>query len=118
MGDGVLLSLDMSTDYWWCWLGIAVNLAYILLLNGLIILLLAVLPAYGARATIAKTAEELDDRRAALYGDGRDANDVVLNVPTFTHGAVQDGNHSADGMIQVGTWLFLCLHVGPFPFKP
>lgn len=96
----------MSTDYWWCWVGIAVNVAYILLLNGLIILLLAFLPAYGFNATIAKTAEELDDRRAALYGDGRDANDVVVNVPAADSGVDQNGSHAAHDKIQVACLIF------------
>ena len=101
LGDGVLLSMDMSTEYWWCWVGIAVNVAYILLLNGLIILLLAFLPAYGFNATIAKTAEELDDRRAALYGEGRDANDVVVNMPAVESGVAENGSGAAGDMIQV-----------------
>ncbi len=83
LGDGTLLSLDMSTDYYWCWIGIGVNLAYILLLNGIIVLCLAFLPAYGSNATIAKTFEELEDRRAALYGEqGTDASHIVVNVQT------------------------------------
>lgn len=91
----------MSTEYWWCWVGIAVNLAYILLLNGIIILCLAFLPAYGSNPTIAKTAEELEDRRAALYGDGRDADDVLINVPAYGAGVVEDGSCFAEPMIQV-----------------
>ena len=91
----------MSTEYWWCWLGIAVNLAYILLLNGIIILCLAFLPAYGSSATIAKTAEELEDRRAALYGDGSNADDVVINLPAYGAGVGENGSGNAEPMIQV-----------------
>ena len=91
----------MSTDYWWCWHGIAVNLAYILLLNIVIILCLAFLPAYGSTATIAKTAEELEDRRSALYGDGSNADDVVINVPAYGAGAGENGMGSVEPMIQV-----------------
>ena len=91
----------MSTEYWWCWLGVAVNLAYILLLNGIIILCLAFLPAYGSTATIAKTAEELEDRRAALYGDGRNADDVVINLPVYGAGVGENGSDTAEPMIQV-----------------
>lgn len=91
----------MSTEYWWCWLGVAVNLAYILLLNGIIILCLAFLPAYGSTATIAKTEEELEDRRAALYGDGRNADDVVINLPVYGAGIGENGSDTAEPMIQV-----------------
>lgn len=100
LGDGVLLSLDMSSEYWWCWIGIAVSLAYILLLNVILVLCLAFLPAYGDNATIAKTAEELEDRRAALYGEGRDANDVVIDLPVHVADAVRNG--AADPKIQAG----------------
>ena len=92
----------MSTQYWWCWLGIAVNLAYILLLNGIIILCLALLPAYGSTATIAKTAEELEDRRAALYGDARNADDVVINLPAYGASVGENVSGNAEPMIQVG----------------
>ena len=101
LGDGVLLSLDMSSHYWWCWVGIAVGLAYILLLNVTLILCLAFLPAYGDNATIAKTVDELEDRRAALYGEGRDADDVVIDVPAYGAGGVEDENSPAGSMIQV-----------------
>ena len=97
----MLLSLDMPTDYWWCWLGVAVNLAYILLLNGIIILCLAFLPAYGSTATVAKTAEELEDRRAALYGDGRNADDVVIKLPAYGACIGERGSRTAEPMIQV-----------------
>ncbi|KAL3141609.1 hypothetical protein ABBQ32_004850 [Trebouxia sp. C0010 RCD-2024] len=105
LGDGVLLSLDMSSQYWWCWLGIAVSLAYILLLNVTLILCLAFLPAYGDNATIAKTVEELEDRRASLYGEGRDADDVVIDLPAYGADAVEDENGPAGSMIQS--------HLGP-----
>ncbi|KAL0021570.1 hypothetical protein WJX77_010078 [Trebouxia sp. C0004] len=87
LGDGTLLGLDMSTDYYWCWIGLGVNLAYILLLNAMIVALLAFLPAYGTHATVAKTAEELEDRRAALYGDeGTAGSDIVVNFQTHDTG--------------------------------
>lgn len=104
LGDGTLLGLDMSTDYYWCWIGIGVSLAYILLLNAMIVLLLAFLPAYGANATVAKTAEELEDRRAALYGDeGTDASHIVVNMQMQESAASgqSNGHGSAEGMIQV-----------------
>ena len=34
----------MENEYWWVWLGIGVNLAYILLMNVIIIICLAYLP--------------------------------------------------------------------------
>ena len=34
----------MENEYWWVWLGIGVNLAYILLMNAIIIICLAYLP--------------------------------------------------------------------------
>ena len=36
--------MDMENEYWWVWLGIGVNLAYILLMNVVIIICLAYLP--------------------------------------------------------------------------
>ena len=33
LGDGILAGLDMENRYWWVWLGIGVNLAYILLMK-------------------------------------------------------------------------------------
>ena len=95
----------MSTEYWWCWVGLAVNVAYIFFLNALIMLFLAFLPSYGSSSTVAKTAEELDDRRAALFGDeGRDANDVVVNMHIgYENGAVEHSNGAVTEMIQV-TW--------------
>ena len=103
LGDGILLSYDMSTEYWWCWVGLGVNLAYIFFLNALIMLCLAFLPSYGSNSTVAKTAEELDDRRAALFGDeGRDANDIVVNVTNgFDNEAVEHSNGAVTEMIQV-----------------
>lgn len=44
LGDGILRSLDMENEYWWVWLGIGVNLAYIFLMNVIIIICLAYLP--------------------------------------------------------------------------
>ena len=44
LGDGILRGLDMENEYWWVWLGIGVNLAYILLMNVVIIICLAYLP--------------------------------------------------------------------------
>lgn len=44
LGDGILRNLDMENKYWWVWLGIGVNLAYILLMNMIIIICLAYLP--------------------------------------------------------------------------
>lgn len=98
LGDGTLLGLDMSTDYYWCWIGLGVNLAYILLLNAMIVTLLAFLPAYGAHATVAKTAEELEDRRAALFGDeGTGASDIVVNFQMHDNGAAEHSNGFVNG---------------------
>jgi len=92
----------MSTDYYWCWIGLGVNLAYILLLNAMIVTLLAFLPAYGAHATVAKTSEELEDRRAALYGDeGTDASDIVVNFQTHDDGVSGHSNGQDHNRIQV-----------------
>ncbi len=44
LGDGILAGLDMENRYWWVWLGIGVNLAYILLMNVIIVICLAYLP--------------------------------------------------------------------------
>ncbi len=44
LGDGILTGLDMENKYWWVWLGIGVNVAYIFLLNMIIIVCLAYLP--------------------------------------------------------------------------
>ena len=44
LGDGMLHQLSQTTHYWWCWLAIGVSIAYILLLNVLIVILLTVLP--------------------------------------------------------------------------
>ena len=44
LGDGILGSLGQSTHYYWCWIAIGVCLAYILLLNIIIVILLTVLP--------------------------------------------------------------------------
>ena len=95
--------MDMSTEYWWCWIGLAVNLAYIFFLNALIMLFLAFLPAYGFNATVAKTAEELVDRRAALFGDeGMHAGDVVIEVPNgLENGNVEHSNGAVSEKIQV-----------------
>lgn len=106
LGDGVLLSLNMSTKYYWCWIGIGVNLAYIVLLNAIIVLCLAFLPAYGSNATIAKTFEELEDRRAALFGDeGTDVNDIVVSVQTHEVGGGAQSNVA--GMIQVNVHILV-----------
>ena len=70
----------MPTDYWWCWLGLGVNLAYIFFLNGLLVLFLAFLPPYGANAVVAKTEEELYDRHVALFGDANSADDIVVEM--------------------------------------
>ena len=80
----------MPTDYWWCWLGLGVNLAYIFLLNGMLVLFLAFLPPYGASATIAKTEEELYDRHLALYGDASSADDIIVEM---THGGARANGH-------------------------
>ena len=106
--------MDMEPDYWWCWLGIGINLAYIVMLNVLFMLFLAFLPAYGANATVAKTAEELDDRRAALYGDGRDRDDVVIDLPAYENGHAGNGIHTANGTFQVSAvvclfWSSCCI---------
>lgn len=34
----------MPVNYWWCWLAIGVSIAYILLLNIVIVTLLTILP--------------------------------------------------------------------------
>lgn len=70
----------MPTDYWWCWLGLGVNLAYIFFLNGLLVLFLAFLPPYGANAVVAKTEEELYDRHVALFGDANSTDDIVVDM--------------------------------------
>ncbi len=44
LGDGILLSIGQPTHYWWCWLAIGVCIAYILLLNIVIVILLTILP--------------------------------------------------------------------------
>lgn len=44
LGDGIMRSIDLPVDYWWCWLAIGVSIAYILLLNAIIVILLTVLP--------------------------------------------------------------------------
>ena len=44
LGDGMLHQLAQTTHYWWCWLAIGVSLAYIFLLNVLIVIALTVLP--------------------------------------------------------------------------
>ena len=64
----------------------------------MIVTLLAFLPAYGAHATVAKTSEELEDRRAALYGDeGTDASDIVVNFQTHDDGGAGFSNGFANG---------------------
>ena len=44
LGDGILHSIGMSTHYWWCWLAIGVCLAYIAVMNLIIVVLLTILP--------------------------------------------------------------------------
>ena len=44
LGDGTLHQLSQTTHYWWCWLAIGVSIAYILLLNVLIVIFLTILP--------------------------------------------------------------------------
>ncbi len=44
LGDGILGSIGMPTHYYWCWIAIGVCLAYILLFNVIIVILLTVLP--------------------------------------------------------------------------
>lgn len=44
LGDGILQSIGMPVNYWWCWLAIGVSIAYILLLNAVIVILLTILP--------------------------------------------------------------------------
>ncbi len=44
LGDGILASIGISTHYYWCWIAIGVCLAYILLFNVIIVILLTVLP--------------------------------------------------------------------------
>ena len=51
LGDGILAGYDMENEYWWVWLGIGVNLAYILLMNVIIIFCLAYLPGMCSAST-------------------------------------------------------------------
>lgn len=44
LGDGILASIGISAHYYWCWIAIGVCLAYILLFNVIIVILLTVLP--------------------------------------------------------------------------
>ena len=44
LGDGILGSIGISTHYYWCWIAIGICLAYILLFNVIIVILLTVLP--------------------------------------------------------------------------
>lgn len=44
LGTGILTGLDMENEYWWVWLGIGVNLFYIVFMNVIIIICLAYLP--------------------------------------------------------------------------
>lgn len=44
LGDGILGTLGQPIHYWWCWLAIGVCIAYILLLNVVIVILLTILP--------------------------------------------------------------------------
>lgn len=44
LGDGILGTIGISTHYYWCWIAIGVCLAYILLFNVIIVILLTVLP--------------------------------------------------------------------------
>lgn len=44
LGDGIMGSLGLSTHYYWCWIAIGVCIAYILLLNIIIVILLTILP--------------------------------------------------------------------------
>ncbi|KAL0051690.1 hypothetical protein WJX82_000289 [Trebouxia sp. C0006] len=90
LGDGILAGLDMENKYWWVWLGIGVNVAYILLMNVIIIICLAYLPAYGANATVAKTEEELEDRHRALFGDADNADDITIELPASNGHAHED----------------------------
>ena len=52
LGDGILRGLDMENEYWWVWLGIGVNLAYILLMNVMIIICLAYLPGNSSGSVL------------------------------------------------------------------
>ena len=50
--------------------------------------------AYGTTAIVAKTEEELEDRRQALFGDYDTAEDVVVNLPaTKEDGHMQNGGN-------------------------
>ena len=44
LGDGILGTLGQPIHYWWCWLAIGVCIAYILLFNVVIVILLTILP--------------------------------------------------------------------------
>ena len=52
LGDGILTGLDMSNEYWWVWLGVGVNLAYVFLMNVMIVICLAYLPGVLCSATL------------------------------------------------------------------
>ncbi|KAL0018676.1 hypothetical protein WJX77_002041 [Trebouxia sp. C0004] len=81
LGDGMLHQLSQTTHYWWCWLAIGVTIAYILLLNVLIVILLTILPPYGSGATQMVTEEALAERKAALVGDSGADSAVKVDMP-------------------------------------
>ncbi|KAL3150185.1 hypothetical protein ABBQ32_000044 [Trebouxia sp. C0010 RCD-2024] len=81
LGDGILQSIGMPVNYWWCWLAIGVSIAYILLLNAVIVILLTILPAYGSNATHQMTEEALAVRQAALYGDAGTDESFRVDIP-------------------------------------
>ncbi|KAL3140482.1 hypothetical protein ABBQ38_004739 [Trebouxia sp. C0009 RCD-2024] len=81
LGDGVLHQLSQTTHYWWCWLAIGVCIAYIFLLNVLIVIFLTILPAYGSGDTQMVTEEALAERKAALEGDPGSDSAVKISMP-------------------------------------
>ena len=44
LGDGILHQLHQSTHYWWCWAALGVGIAYVLVMNIAIVILLKILP--------------------------------------------------------------------------
>ncbi|DBA79271.1 TPA: hypothetical protein ACH3X2_007820 [Trebouxia sp. C0005] len=81
LGDGIMGTIGISTHYYWCWIAIGVCLAYILLFNVIIVILLTVLPPLGANATHQMTQEALAERQAALHGDAGTNESFQVDIP-------------------------------------
>lgn len=75
LGDGILQSIGMPVDYWWCWLAIGVSIAYILLLNAVIVILLTVLPGPHTYLWVLYNAACLTSTRLACASDKGPARD-------------------------------------------